>query len=332
MGNELSKLNNHPGSEMDRVSATVRLLRELRTLIALHARPCAESRLPANIVLVASDRPTPMGQALDAAMDDPAFALVAQGAKRVALGNRAFDFASGQYLIFPLDLPLRCRVVQASAQKPFLAFCLKFKSNAIAALLQEMGSIPKAKVDSPDIVVEDLNRDLIESVVRLLRLLGDPERARVLAPAIEREILRHLINGGQGAMIRQLAMADGRMRRLVQAMRWIRDHYAESLRIEDLAGRAGMSASSFYRNFRALTSSSPLQYQKWVRLQQARARLSATAHDISAVGTAVGYSSRSQFSREYRRRFGAAPGKHGDVLRRPKIGRSPKPQRPRENY
>jgi transcriptional regulator GlxA family with amidase domain len=131
----------------------------------------------------------------------------------------------------------------------------------------------------------------------------------VLAPAIEREIYWRLITGEQGAMIRQLGLADSRLSRIDRAVRWIRDHHAETLRIDDLAAIAHMSATSFFRHFRAVTSLTPIQYQKQVRLQQARARLLIDPGDVAMVGHAVGYESPSQFSHDYRRLFGAPPGR-----------------------
>jgi transcriptional regulator GlxA family with amidase domain len=137
-----------------------------------------------------------------------------------------------------------------------------------------------------------------------------PDDVPVLGPAIEREILWRLINSDQGATVRQIGLVDSRISQVARAIRWIRTRYAESLRIEDLAQLAGMSVTSFHRHFRSVTSMTPIQYQKQIRLQEARARLLANRKDVAAVGFAVGYDSPSQFSREYRRQFGAPPGKH----------------------
>jgi transcriptional regulator GlxA family with amidase domain len=157
--------------------------------------------------------------------------------------------------------------------------------------------------------VSDAGPDLLDPIVRLLRLLDRPDDVPVLGPAIEREILWRLIKGEQGAMVRQLGLADSRLSQISRAVRWIRDHHTAMLRIEDLARVANMSATSFFRHFRAVTSLTPIQYQKQVRLQEARAKLLANPGDMAAVGYAVGYDSPSQFSREYRRLFGAPPGR-----------------------
>jgi AraC-like DNA-binding protein len=268
-------------------------------------------------MVTASNLPTPSFAHIAETdfMAEPAFGLVAQGAKRVVLGNQVFDYAAGQYLIFSVDLPLSGYVVQASADEPFLAFGLKLKPDAIAALLLETGAPRKAKTEPPGIAVSDLTDDLIDPIVRLFRLLDRPEDIPVLAPAIEREILWRLISGEQGAMVRQLGLADSRMAQIGRAIRWLRDHYAETIRIEELARVAGMSLTSFHRHFLGVTSLSPVQFQKQIRLQKARSLLLLSSQDVAAVGFAVGYDSPSQFSREYRRLFGAPPGQDAQRLR-----------------
>jgi transcriptional regulator GlxA family with amidase domain len=157
--------------------------------------------------------------------------------------------------------------------------------------------------------------ELLDAVVRLLRLLDHPTDVPVLAPLIEREILWRLLCGEQGPMLRQIGLADSRLSQLSHAIRWIRANYAKMLRIEELAQMAAMSVSSFHRHFRAVTSMSPIQYQKQIRLQEARARLLAQSKDVAAVGFAVGYDSPSQFSREYSRVYGAPPGRDAARLR-----------------
>jgi AraC-like DNA-binding protein len=172
------------------------------------------------------------------------------------------------------------------------------------------------------IAVSDAGPDLLDPIVRLLRLLDRPDDVPVLGPAIEREILWRLIKGEQGAMVRQLGLADSRLSQISRAVRWIRDHHTAMLRIEDLARVANMSATSFFRHFRAVTSLTPIQYQKQVRLQEARAKLLANPGDMAAVGYAVGYDSPSQFSREYRRLFGAPPGRDTARLLETSLGAS----------
>jgi transcriptional regulator GlxA family with amidase domain len=209
-------------------------------------------------------------------------------------------------------------VVEATADGPFLGLGLELKPETIATLLLEAGTIQSAQADPPGIAVSDLTTDLVEAVVRLLRLLDRPADIPVLASAIEREIHWRLINGQQGAMVQQIGLADSRMAQIGRAIRWIRGHYAETILIEELARIASMSVTSFHRHFRGVTSMTPIQYQKQIRLQAARYRLMSAAQDVAEVGFAVGYDSPSQFSREYRRLFGQPPGKDGQSLRRSK--------------
>ncbi len=291
---------------------TGNLLSELQQLITRHATASA-GKLDAipNITLMMASRPTPVV----AEMMEPTFALVARGTKRIGLGDRVFDYSTGQYLVVSVDLPLEAHVAKAMPEEPYLGLGYALMPSAIASLLLEVGIGASSRSDPPGIAVSDLNDDLIEPVVRLLRLLDRPDDIPVLAAAIEREILWRLINGSQGAMIRQIGLADSRMAQIGRAIRWLRDHFAEAVRIEELAAIAGMSATSFHRHFRGVTSMTPIQYQKQLRLQIARSRLMAEATDVAEVGFAVGYDSSSQFSREYRRQFGRPPGRDGRTLR-----------------
>ena len=192
---------------------------------------------------------------------------------------------------------------------------LTLRPEAIASLLLEAGTSRTAGDERPAIAVSELSSDLADCVVRLLRLLDRPADSPILAPSLEREILWRLINGPQGAIVRQIGLADSRMSQIARAVRWLRRHFAETVRIEDLAKIADMSISSLHRHFRNITSLTPIQYQKQLRLHAARARLMATRENISEVGFSVGYDSPSQFSREYRQMFGKPPGKDGVDLR-----------------
>lgn len=251
-------------------------------LIARHAGPTRAHRPFPNVMVTASNLPTPSiaHMAEPDFMAEPAFGLVAQGAKRVVLANQVFNYAAGQYLIFSVDLPLTGYVVGASTTEPLLGFGLKLKPEAVAALLLETGVPRKAKTEPPGIAVSDLTDNLVDPIVRLLRLLDRLEDIPVLAPAIEREILWRLINGEQGAMVRQLGLADSRMTQIGRAIRWIRDHYAETIRTEELADIAGMCLTSFHRHFLGVISLSPLQFQKQIRLQEARSRLLSSSQDV----------------------------------------------------
>lgn len=281
------------------------LLPELRTLIARHAEPLVARKLVGGLVVAAADRPTP----LFAHVVEPVFSLVAQGAKRILLGERTFDYAAGRYLIASVDLPVSGQITQASADAPFLGLSLLLKPDLMASLLLETGTPRQSEAELQGVAVSTLTEDLLEPIVRLLRLLDRPDDIPVLAPAIEREIYWRLLHGEQGAMIRQLGLADSRMAQISRAIRWIREHFAEALRVEELAEFVGMSVTSFHRHFLRVTSFSPLQFQKQIRLQEARTRLQSSSNDVATVGFEVGYGSPSQFSREYRRMFGVPPGR-----------------------
>lgn len=252
------------------------LLDELRLLIARHAGSDQTSAILPDIMLGRITAPTlPLGD-----VTDPVFGLVVQGAKRAVLGDRVFDYGAGEYLIVGVDLPLVANVTEASGTAPFLGFGFTLNRSAIARLLLE----------------------------------ADFEGDRSAPPGIDREILWRLVNGDQGMVVRQLGLADSRLSQIGRAVRWIRVHHAEALRIDALARVADMSATSFFRHFRAVTSLTPIQYQKQVRLQEARARLMIEPGHVAAVGFAVGYDSPSQFSCEYRRLFGAPPGRDVALL------------------
>jgi AraC-like DNA-binding protein len=242
-------------------------------------------------------------------------AVVAQGAKRTFLGNQAFDYARGQYLVSSLDLPITGSVVIASPERPLLACALTLAPGVIASLILESPTNQPRGGKTVGIAVSEMTDELLDPLVRLLRLLDHPEDVPVLFELIEREILWRLLQGEQGSMVRQIGLANSRLSQISRSIRWMRAHYAEVFPIEDLAEIAGMSVSSFHRSFRAATTMSPLQYQKQIRLQEARSRLVSGSSDISSVGFSVGYDSPSQFIREYRRQFGISPGKDAERIR-----------------
>jgi len=284
-------------------------LEELRRLITRHAGSTPAATVGSGIRAVVSEAPTELTHHVL----EPILAVVAQGAKRAVLGDQVFEYGAGQYLVVSVDLPIAGHVFQASRELPYLAAGITLKPAAIATLLLEMPASERPVIEPAGFGVSDAPAELLEAVVRMLRLLDRPRDAAVLGPMLEREILWWLLNGEQGAMVRQIGLADSRLSQISRAIRWIRQHHAKPFRVEDLAEMAAMSASSFHRHFRAVTTMSPLQYQKTIRLQEARARLLVESDDVAAVGFSVGYDSPSQFSREYSRLFGAPPGR--DVAR-----------------
>jgi AraC-like DNA-binding protein len=273
----------------------VGLLPELQRLLHRHAD---QALLPSVVVKSSETVTEPIP-----ALCDPVFALVAQGVKRTILGDAVYDYGAGEYLVCSVDLPVVAHVIEA----PYVVFGMRLEPALIAGLLLEAGGGP-APAETPGIAVSRASEELLDPVVRLMRLLDRPADLPVLGAAVEREIVWRLITGEQGAMVRQIGLADSRLAQIGRAIRWIRQNYAAPFRVEDVARVAAMSVTSFHRHFRAVTTMTPIQYQKQIRLQEARARLIAEPHDVAGAGFAVGYESASQFSREYRRMFGAPPG------------------------
>jgi AraC-like DNA-binding protein len=251
---------------------------------------------------------------------EPTLAVIAQGAKETALNGRIFAYGPGQFVLTSLELPVVGHIVQARADEPFLSFVLRLRPAKIAALLLETAPTPavrrgEAHATASGIAVSQASPALLDAVGRLLALLDSPGDAVALADGIEREILWRLVTGPQGATVRQIGLADSGLAHLGRAIRHIRFNYNKALRVEELAGLATMSVSSFHRHFRGVTSMTPIQFQKQVRLQEARVRLLAEPADVAGVGFAVGYDSPSQFSREYRRMFGLPPSRDALTMR-----------------
>ncbi|MEV4515741.1 AraC family transcriptional regulator [Dactylosporangium sp. NPDC049525] len=288
-------------------------MEELRALLERHARP--DWTTPVDGVLIGRAE---RAHESSASMSGVVMALIAQGAKTLALGDRVYEYRAGQYLVASVDLPVTGHYTEASRARPALGFGLRLEPSAIAELLLQAqpGDLARADAGTPSaLAVSDAPAELVDAAVRMLRLLDRPRDIPVLAPLIKREILWRLITGEQGAVVRQLGLADSGLSHVAHAVRWIRDNYREAFRVEDVAKMSGMSVSAFYRNFQAVTAMSPIQFQKQIRLQQARLLLSTHPNDVTTVGHRVGYDSPSQFSREYRRQFGAPPSQDAARLR-----------------
>ncbi|KOU24868.1 AraC family transcriptional regulator [Streptomyces sp. WM6368] len=289
-------------------------LDELRTLLARHARSDWSTAIDGVLIsrVDRSDPPAP-------SMSGTVLAVIAQGAKRLALGDRVYEYGAGQYLVASVDLPVTGQFTRADPDHPALGFGLTLEPAAVAELLVQAGpaaNTPRSAAGAPSgIAVSDAPPALLDAVVRLLRLLDEPRDRAVLAPLVKREILWRLITGEQGAAVRQLGLADSGLSHVSRAVRWIREHYAEPFRVEDVARLAGMSVSAFYRQFQAVTAMSPIQFQKQIRLQEARLLLATHPGDVTGVGQRVGYDNPSQFSREYRRQFGEPPSRDAARLR-----------------
>ena len=286
---------------------------ELKALIARHAR-ADETTAIDGVLLSALGRP---GEP-QASTSGTVMALIAQGAKRLAIGDRVFNYRPGQYLVASVDLPITGHYTHASADEPALGFGLILRPSAIASLLLEADAGPEPARAAPapaGIGVADASPELLDAVVRMVRLLDSPGDRDILAPMIEREILWRLITGPLGQSVRQIGLADSSLTYVSRAVRWISEHYDKPFRVEDLARSCGMSTSAFHRNFHAVTALSPIQFQKQIRLQKSRLLLLNGTDDVATAGYRVGYDSASQFSREYRRQFGLPPGRDAARLR-----------------
>jgi AraC-like DNA-binding protein len=288
----------------------------LRESITRHAGQGRTRTALPGVSVICSPRTTePLGDVIE-----PTVSLIAQGVKETALNGRTFTYGPGQFLVVSVELPVIGHITDATTEEPFLAVVLELRPDKIAALLLEAAPAATARPGAVDatpagIAVNDASGALIEATGRLLALLDAPEDVAALAAGVEREVLWRLLTGPQGKTVREIGLADSRLAHLARAIRWIRSHYNETLRVEELAVLATMSVSSFHRHFRAVTSMTPIQYQKQIRLREARARLLAEPGDVTGVGFAVGYESPSQFSREYRRMFGVPPSRDALALR-----------------
>lgn len=279
-------------------------LEELQALIQRHATS-AGARGAGDVFAVSAQAPTEMQHHVL----EPTFVVVAQGAKRAVLGEEMFEYRQGQFLVVGVDLPIAGGVIEASPALPYLAAGLTLQAATISSLLLEMDPADMAAPEPSGYAVSDAPEELLDTVVRLLRLKDSPRDAAVLGPLVQRELVWRLLHGTQGAMVRQIGLADSRLSQIGRAIRFIRAHHAEPISIPALADMVAMSESTFHRHFRGATTMSPLQFQKLIRLQEARARILADAGDVAAIGYSVGYDSPSQFSREYSRLFGAPPGR-----------------------
>ncbi|PKB20239.1 AraC family transcriptional regulator [Janthinobacterium sp. 64] len=238
----------------------------------------------------------------------PSVAIIAQGAKDVTLGTDTFHYGRMQYLLTSVDLPVQVRVAQASEDKPHLCVVLGIDIADVAALLDsESAAQQKLLPATRGISVSDVSAELLDAMLRLVRLLDKPGEIAALAPLIRRELTYRLLNGPVGARLRHMALASSQSHQVAQAIDWIKVNYAQPLRIEQLAGMANMSMSSLHHHFKAITAMTPMQYQKLLRLQEARRLMLVEQIDAGTAGYRVGYASESQFSREYSRQFGRAP-------------------------
>jgi AraC-like DNA-binding protein len=238
----------------------------------------------------------------------PCLAIVVQGRKRAVLNNEVYQYDALNYLVVSVTLPGMGQVLEATPEHPYLSLRLNLDLEEIARLVLELGDRgpPPAAADR-GLFVARLDEPLLDAVLRMVKLLDTPEDIDVLAPVIQREIYYRILRGDLGSRLVDLAQSAGGSHRIVRAIEWLKQRYVAPLRIEELADAVHMSPSALHHRFKAVTAMSPLQFQKHLRLHEARRLMFADGIECAAAGHRVGYESASQFSREYRRLFGAPP-------------------------
>jgi AraC-like DNA-binding protein len=246
----------------------------------------------------------------------PSVCVIAQGSKEILLGENRYRYDAAHYLIATVELPIASRIAEASPDCPYLGLILKLDPMLVGSVLVEAGRLaPRSHTTMTAIDVSPLDTGLLDAVVRLVRLLDSRIEARLLAPLVKREIIYRLLMGEQGGRLSQVAAIGGSHHRIAEAIEWLRRDFDQPLRIEDIARELGMSVSGFHHHFRALTAMSPLQFQKQLRLQEARRLMLGEGFDAASAGYSVGYGNASQFTREYKRLFGAPPLRDVEQLR-----------------
>jgi AraC-like DNA-binding protein len=262
------------------------------------------------LFLIRSSRPTEPIHALH----EPAVCLVAQGRKQVMVGQSVYVYDRAEYLVVSVDVPIVGQILEASADAPYLCLRLDLDPAAIGALMLE-AELPGAGSGQPGqaLSLSSITVELLDAAIRLVRLLAAPRDVPILAPLAEREILYRLLLGDQTSKLRQIALGESKLQQINRAIGWIKTNFREPFSIDAVASEARMSPSTLHEHFKAVTSMSPLQYQKQLRLQEARRLILSQSIDAAMAGHSVGYESPSQFSREYRRTFGAPPAR--DVAR-----------------
>jgi len=287
-------------------------LDELKRLIARHSTGQFTRTLIPGLALVRSDAVTTSALHV---VGSPMVCVAAQGSKRVIVGRSIVEYGAADYLVVSVDLPAVASVTSATPERPYLATSLMLDPQALAALLLELPARQPAGRPSRGIAATRTPPELLDAFVRLLRLLDRPADIDVLAPLIVREIGYRLLTGPHAVMVRQIALRKSRTAQVTRAIGWIRQNYTKPLRVGALARLAGMSPASLHRHFKAVTAISPLQYRQQIRLLEARRLLVSQLEDAAAVAFTVGYGSPSQFSREYRRLFGAPPRQDVERIR-----------------
>ena len=287
--------------------------REMISLLGRHAPSDGEHRTQlANLTLFRWSTT----EMIECLVTRPSLIIAAQGSKRLIQADYPFDYGRDDGLIIAMPLPAMAQVTQASSEAPYLCLVYELDLARIADLMTEMRlpaprTVPEGRATS----LCALTAPLFDAALRLIRTLDEPSHIPVLGPLIERELLYRLLIGEQGMRLRHLTLAESQTCKISRAIDYLKRHYAQPLRIETLAGEVNMSVSSLHHHFKAVTSMSPLQYQKQLRLHEARNLMMLQVSDVTSAAYSVGYESPSQFSRDYSRLFGAPPSRDMAMLR-----------------
>ena len=249
-------------------------------------------------------------------VSEPSFCLIAQGSKEVFLGNERYQYDPAHYLLYTAELPVVSQIIEASPERPYLSLRLTLDPALVGSVMVEAGhSSPPNQAEVRAVNTSALDTGLLDAVVRLVRLLDTPAEARFLAPLITREIVYRLLMGEQGDRLRHIAVMGGYTSPIARAIERLRQNFDQPLRIDDVARELGMSVSGFHHHFKAVTAMSPLQFQKQMRLQEARRLMLGERLDAASAGYRVGYDDASHFNREYKRLFGLPPVRDVERLR-----------------
>lgn len=279
-------------------------LKELRILAAKAENRRTETGIP-RVAMIQGKIPEHML----AAVYDPMINLILQGSKTMTVGDSTLRYDPATYFVMSIELPAVGTVHPATTGEPYLAISLTLDPTVLSALLADLPKPVDRHESDPGFSVAAVTPELMDAWVRMLRLMGNPDAIAALAPVYEREILFRVLQGPHGWMLREIAAPDTAMARVNMAIQWIRRDFAQPIRVESLAQKAAMSVSAFHRHFKAVTTLSPLQYQKRVRLLQARMLMITGGKNVTAAAYEVGYESPTQFSRDYARVFGLPPAR-----------------------
>lgn len=243
-------------------------------------------------------------------ISQPGMCIVAQGAKRVVLGDDVFEYDNSRMVVYSTEVPISASIIRASQDEPYLCLIVDIAPNKLAELSAKAfpNGLPRVQ-QSRAIYIGPTNPKIVEAGIRLLNLFAEPDEADLLVPLVLDEIFIRLLQSDIGALVAQIGVTDSNLQKVSRAISWVRDHYAQPMKVDQLAAQVNMSVSSFHQHFKAVTSMSPLQFQKELRLHEAKNLMLSKMMDVSSASMQVGYASVSQFSREYSRLFGVSPSK-----------------------